>query len=92
MRDKIAGIYFYRLKYSETGFEVLNKSLKIYRKIGEPEEVAKTLSRIGYFYLYTAKNELKNPLESQRKALDFYSQAILFYREINDFSKFPESE
>ncbi|NET76492.1 CHAT domain-containing protein [Okeania sp. SIO1F9] len=87
MRDKIAGIYFYRLKYSETGFEVLNKSLKIYRKIGEPEEVAKTLSRIGYFYLYTAKNELKNPLESQRKALDFYSQAILFYREINDFSE-----
>ncbi|NEO57146.1 MAG: tetratricopeptide repeat protein [Okeania sp. SIO3B5] len=66
LRDKIAGIYFYRLKDSETGFEILNKSLKIYRQIGKTEEVAKTLSRIGYLYLYTAENELQNPLESKR--------------------------
>ena len=86
LREEIAGIYFYSMEDSEKGFETLNQALKIYRKIGETTEVATTLNRIGYFYIYTAENEAENQLENKKKALEFYRQAIFFYRETNNFS------
>ncbi|MEL7034502.1 MAG: tetratricopeptide repeat protein [Cyanobacteria bacterium J06592_8] len=86
LRDQIAGIYFYRLKDADTGFKTLNQALKIYREIGEPKEVARTLSRIGLAYLNLAEDEPKNQLTYQQNALEYYSKAIFFYREVNDFS------
>ncbi|MDY7023924.1 MAG: tetratricopeptide repeat protein, partial [Cyanobacteriota bacterium] len=53
---------------------------------GKPKEVARTLSRIGLAYINLAEDEPENQLSYQKNALEYYSQAILFYREINDFS------
>ena len=86
LRDKITGIYFYRLEDSEKGFYTLNQALKIYRQIGEETEVARTLKRIGYFYLHTSENESENQLENKEKALEFYSKAVVAYQKNNNFS------
>ena len=90
LREKIADIYFYSLEDYDKGFDTLNQALKIYQEIGDsPEErlrqraeVAWTLSRIGSSYLYTSKKHLDN----QEKALEFYSQAVVIYQELQDFS------
>ncbi len=75
LREKIAGVYFYSLKDSEQGFEVLNKALNIYQKMGDIPEVAKTLDKIADLHLN---------LENREKALEFYNKVILVYQEIND--------
>ncbi|MGD1806746.1 DUF2225 domain-containing protein [Dapis sp. BLCC M126] len=83
---KIANIYFFSLNDYEKGFDSLNQALKTYRKIGNLAEVARTLDRIGSRYLYTAENTSENQLENQEKAVESYTQAVGFYREIQDFS------
>ncbi|EAW34781.1 DUF2225 domain-containing protein [Lyngbya sp. PCC 8106] len=79
LRDQIAGIYFYSLQDWEKGFDTLNQALKIYQKIGDRAEVAKTLNKIGYFYL--------NALDNKEKALEFYTKVIPIYQELKDLSE-----
>ncbi len=82
LREKIADLYFYSLEDYEKGFYSLNQALKIYQEVGDRAKFARTLDKIGYFYLYTSENQLEN----KEKALEFYSQAVVVYHEIQEFS------
>ena len=84
LRNKIAPVYFYRFKDPEKGFDALNRALIIYREIDVNEvsqqqvrtEEARTLSKIGYFYL--------NILENKEKALEFYNRVVPIYQELDN--------